>query len=109
MFKDLHGHPVLRRNVQTVGYVGSVHSPQMVGFMKSINLWNKKRTDLLLMWMRLGRRRVLTITVGNKVGVDVPEEQKWRRRPRSKVLEVILGQPQVLTFLRESTKSHNER
>ncbi len=30
------------------------------------------------------------------VGVDVPEEHKWRRRPGRRVLEIVLGQPQVL-------------
>jgi hypothetical protein len=46
VFKDLYGHPVLRRDG---GHVGSVLSPHMVGVMKSGNLWNKKRTGLLLM------------------------------------------------------------
>ncbi len=98
VFKDLHGHPVLKWDV---GHVGSVLSPHMVGFMKPRKLWKKKRASLLLLCitvlltatdtsslalLRLGRHRVLTLSVGNKVRVDVPEEHKWRRRPGSRVL-----------------------
>ena len=43
VFKDLYGHPVLRRDG---GHVGSVLSQHMVGFMKSGKLWNKKRSCL---------------------------------------------------------------
>ena len=75
-----------------VGHVGSVLSPPMVGFMKPGKL-RKKRASLLLLCitvlltatdtsslarLRLGGHRVLTITVGNKVRMDVPEEHKWR-------------------------------
>ena len=98
VFKDLHGHPVLKWDV---GHVGSVLSPIIVGFMKPRKLRKKKRASLLLLCisvmltatdtsslarLRLGGHRVLTITVGNKVRVDVPEEHKWRRRPGSRVL-----------------------
>ena len=79
MFKDLHGHPVLKGDV---GHVGSVLSPHVVGFMKPSKLRKKKRGSLLLVCitvlltvtdtssrdrLRLGGYRVLTITVGNKV------------------------------------------
>ena len=46
VFKDLHGYPMLRRDV---GHVGSVLSPPMVGFMKLGKLRNKKRAGLLLL------------------------------------------------------------
>ena len=46
VLKDLYGHPVLNRDV---GHVGSVLSPHMVGFLKSSQLWKKKRTNLLLL------------------------------------------------------------
>ena len=61
--------------------------------MKPGKLWKKKRVSLLLLCitvlltttdtsslvrLRLGGHRVLTITVDNKVRVDVPEEHKWR-------------------------------
>ena len=66
--------------------LGIVLSPYMVGFMKPGKLWNKKRSGLLFLSrcitilsvatntnsrvrLRLG---VLAITVGKKVGVDVP-------------------------------------
>ena len=90
VFKDLHGHPVLKWDV---GHVGRVLSPHMVGFMKPTELRKKKRTSLLLMCitilltatdtrshirLRLGGHRVLTITVRNKVRMDVSEEHKWR-------------------------------
>jgi hypothetical protein len=47
------------------------------------------------------RRRLFAIIVGQKLGVDVTEEQK---RERGRVLNIILRQPQALTFLGESTK-----
>jgi hypothetical protein len=46
VFKDLHGQPVLSRDV---GHVGSVLSPHMVGFMKPGKLWKKKRAGPLLL------------------------------------------------------------
>jgi hypothetical protein len=63
----------------------------MVGFMKPGKLRRKKRASLLLLWitvllaatntssrarLRLGGRRILTITVCNKVGVDVPRSTR---------------------------------
>ena len=90
MFQDLRGHTVLKWDVWNVG---SVLSPHMVGFMKPRKLRKKKRASLLLLCitvlltatdmsslarLRWGGHRVLTITVGNKVRVDVPEEHKWR-------------------------------
>ena len=39
MFKDLHGHPVLKGDV---GHVGSVLSPYMVGFMKPGKSWKNE-------------------------------------------------------------------
>ena len=72
----------------------------MVDFMKPGKWWKKKGASLLLLCitvlltatdkssldrLRLGGYRVLTITVGNEVRVDVPEEHKWRRRPGSRV------------------------
>jgi hypothetical protein len=44
VFKDLHGHPVLKGDV---GHVGIVLSPHMVGFMKPGKLWKKKRVTIL--------------------------------------------------------------
>ena len=46
MFKDLHGHPVLKGDV---GHVGSVLYPHMVDFMKPGKLWKKKRVILLFL------------------------------------------------------------
>ncbi len=98
VFKDLHGHPVLKWDVV---HVGILLSPHMVVFMYPGKLWKKKRVTRLLVWitvlltvtdtssrvrLRLGGYRVLTITVGNKVRMDVPEEDKWRRRPGNRVL-----------------------
>ena len=54
VFKDLHGHPVLKGDV---GHVGSVLSPHMVGFMKPGKLW-KKRVSLLLLCITV----LLTVT-----------------------------------------------
>jgi hypothetical protein len=98
VFKDLYGHPVLKGDV---GHVGNVLSPHMVSSKKLDKLRKKKRTSLLLLCitvlltvtdtsshdrLRLGGCRVLTITVVNKMRMDVPEEHKWRRRPGSRVL-----------------------
>ena len=44
MFKDLHGHPVLKWDA---GHVGSVLSPHMVGFMKPGKLRKKKRAPAI--------------------------------------------------------------
>jgi hypothetical protein len=42
VFKDLHGHPVLKWDG---GHFGSVLSPHMVGFMKPGKLRKKKRAS----------------------------------------------------------------
>jgi hypothetical protein len=47
LFKDLYGHPVLRRDG---GHVGNLESSSPhTGFMKSGKLRNKKRVALLLL------------------------------------------------------------
>ena len=99
VFKDLYGHPVLKGDV---GHIGIVLSPHMVSFMKLGKVRKTKRVSLLMLCitvlltvtdtsshvrLKLGGDRVLTITVDNKVRMDVPEEHKWRRRPRSRVHE----------------------
>jgi hypothetical protein len=71
-----------------VMFSGSVLSPHTVGSMKPGKLWKTKRVSLLLLYitvlltttntssrtrLRPGELRVLTITIGNKVGVDVTE------------------------------------
>ncbi len=53
------------------------------------------------LWLR---RHLFAIIYGQNLGVDVTEEQKRGRWPRGRVLKIILRQPQVLTFLGESTK-----
>ena len=90
MIKDLHGHPVLRRDG---GHVGTVLSPHVIGLRKSVDLWKKKRSILLLLCitvlgaesttnpclhLRLRRSTdLLTPIVSEKLGVDVTEE--WQR------------------------------
>jgi hypothetical protein len=46
--KDLHGHPVLRRDG---GYVGRVLSPDGIGWRKSVELRKKKRSSLRLLYI----------------------------------------------------------
>jgi hypothetical protein len=56
-----------------------------------MSLWLRRCTDLL------------KVIVGENLGVDVTEDQKRGRWPWGRVLKIILGQPQALTFPGEST------
>ena len=97
----LEGDPLLKGDGGQVGIL----SPHVVVFMKPGELWKKERVSLFLLYitvllsvintssrarLRLGgyRHSVLTITVDNKVGVDVPEEpdvpeRKYRTKLRT--------------------------
>ena len=68
-------------------------------------IWNPSCPDFTCMRLWLGRHTsLLTSVFGEKVGVDVTEEQKARRWLWGRVLKIILGNPKDLTFLGERTK-----
>ena len=118
--------PILNRDGSDYN-IGSVLSrvPHKVWLMKTFKLRNEEGRSLLLLrdsvlrgasttsphtnlWLR--RNTVLLpVILSKKFGVDVTEEHNRGWWPWGWVLKIILGQPQDLTFLRESTKTSHTR